>query len=47
MFYFTSDVNSNVKGEVRRDLSSFFNIDVEYYGVPLDLEFYVQSWNKV
>ena len=44
MFYFSSDVDLSVKMEVRRDLKSFFNIDVEYYGVPLRLEFYIQRW---
>ncbi len=33
-----------LKKQVKKDLSDFFNIDVEYYGVPLVLEFFVKTW---
>ena len=45
-FYFsdkTPDV-TKLKREVYNDLSSFFNIDIEYYGMPLDLEFRKMTW---
>ena len=44
-----SDSASNVnqlKREVFNDLNSFFNIDVSYYGTPLDLDFYKTEWQK-
>lgn len=31
---------NKLKREVYNDLNSFFNIDVTYYGTPLDLDFY-------
>ena len=55
-FYF-NDVDDNVaetiydlKIQVRKDIKNFFNIDLEYYGVPLDLEFYIKTqkgWKKM
>jgi hypothetical protein len=44
-----SDKAPNVgqsKREVFNDLNSFFNIDVTYYGTPLDLEFHKAVWEK-
>lgn len=44
-----SDKTPNVtqlKREVFNDLNSFFNIDVTYYGTPLDLEFHKAVWEK-
>jgi hypothetical protein len=35
-----------LKREVLNDLRSFFNIEVEYYGTPLDLEFFKATWEK-
>jgi hypothetical protein len=35
-----------LKQEVFRDLRSFFNLDIEYYGLPLDLEFHKATWEK-
>ena len=35
-----------LKHEVFRDLRSFFNLDIEYYGLPLDLEFHKATWEK-
>jgi hypothetical protein len=52
-FYF-NDVDDNVAEtnydlmkKVRNDLKNFFNIDLEYYGVPLDLEFYIKTWERM
>ena len=52
-FYF-NDVDDNVAEtnydlmiKVRNDLKNFFNIDLEYYGVPLDLEFYIKTWQRM
>jgi len=47
-FYFSSEtpnVNS-LRREVFNDLVSFFDIDVTYYGTPLDLEFYKAVWER-
>lgn len=44
-----SDKTPNVrqlKREVHNDLRSFFNIEVEYYGTPLDLEFLKAVWER-
>jgi hypothetical protein len=35
-----------LKKEIISDLKSFFNLDVDYYGMPLDLEFYKATWEK-
>ena len=52
-FYF-NDVDDNVAEtnydlmiKVRNDLKNFFNVDLEYYGVPLDLEFYIKTWKRM
>jgi len=52
-FYF-NDVDDNVAEtnyhlmkKVRNDLKNFFNIDLEYYGVPLELEFYIKTWERM
>jgi hypothetical protein len=37
---------TKLKREVYNDLRSFFNIEVEYYGTPLDLEFHKATWEK-
>ena len=47
-FYFsneTPNVNA-LRREVFNDLVSFFDIDVTYYGTPLDLEFYKAVWER-
>lgn len=47
-FYFnlsTSEVGL-LKKQVYNDLRSFFDIDISYYGTPLDLEFYKKTWEK-
>ena len=36
----TSEKVVKLRREVLNDLRSFFNIEVEYYGTPLDLEFF-------
>ena len=44
-----SDKTPNVpqlKREVYNDLRSFFNIEVQYYGTPLDLEFFKATGEK-
>jgi hypothetical protein len=44
-----SDNTPNViqsKREVLKDLTSFFNIDVTYYGTPLEVEFHKAVWEK-
>jgi len=35
-----------LRREVLSDLRSFFNIEVEYYGTPLDVEFFKATWEK-
>jgi hypothetical protein len=37
---------TKLKREVYNDLRSFFNIEVEYYGTPLDLEFFKAVWER-
>ena len=37
---------TKLKREVYNDLRSFFNIEVEYYGTPLDLEFLKATWER-
>lgn len=41
----TQDVNV-LKREVFNDLRSFFNIQVGYYGTPLDLNFSYMTWKR-
>ena len=47
-FYFSNEApNVNaLRREVFNDLVSFFDIDVTYYGTPLDLEFYKAVWER-
>ena len=45
-----AETNHDLKLQVRKDIKNFFNIDLEYYGVPLDLEFYIKTpigWKKM
>jgi hypothetical protein len=35
-----------LKKEVINDLKSFFNIDIDYYGMPIDLDFFKSVWEK-
>jgi hypothetical protein len=35
------------KREIYNDLKSYFNIDVAYYGTPLEFEIYKMMWEKV
>lgn len=53
-FYFDfSDKNKDgnwgliSKREIYKDLKSFFNIDVAYYGTPLEFEIYQKTWERV
>jgi len=38
-FHFNDNPHWELIPEIRNDLISFFNIDMGYYGVPLELEF--------
>ena len=42
-----AETNHELMKKVRNDLKNFFNIDLEYYGVPLDLEFYIKTWERM
>jgi len=49
-FYFEFDkmgMVENAKQEIRNDFSSFFDIDFLFYGMPLDVEVYQISWERV
>lgn len=51
-FDFTKQKNDRnwsqlAKREIYRDLKSYFNIDVAYYGTPLEFEVYEMTWNRV
>ena len=55
-FYFNdiddnvAETNHDLRLDVIRDIKNFFNIDLEFYGVPLDLEFYIKTpkgWKKM
>ena len=35
------------KRDIRKDLTSFFNIDISYYGTPLDIEVFLLNWTKI
>ena len=37
---------TTLKKEVINDLKSFFNLHWDYYGMPLDLDFYKATWEK-
>ena len=37
---------TTLKKEIINDLRSFFNIDISYYGTPLDLDFFKSTWEK-
>lgn len=37
---------TTIKKEIINDLKSFFNIHSDYYGMPLDLDFYKATWEK-
>jgi hypothetical protein len=37
---------TKLKREVYNDLKSFFNMDVTYYGTPLELEFHKAVWER-
>lgn len=47
-FYFshTTPQVTSLKKQVINDLRSFFDIDISYYGTPLDLDFYKEVWEK-
>jgi hypothetical protein len=35
------------KREIYNDLKSYFNLDVAYYGTPLEFEVYEMTWQRV
>jgi hypothetical protein len=47
-FFFTHETKTpaRLKKEIINDLKSFFNIDISYYGTPLDLDFFKATWEK-
>ena len=48
-FFFTHETKTpaRLKKEIINDLKSFFNIDISYYGTPLDLDFLKATWEKI
>ena len=47
-FFFHHKTQSvgTLKKEIISDLKSFFNLDHDYYGMPLDLEFFKATWER-
>jgi hypothetical protein len=47
-FFFHNNARNvtTLKKEIISDLKSFFNLDMDYYGMPLDLEFFKATWQK-
>ena len=52
-FYFNkinNDNNSNIQEiharQIIKYLKDYFNIDLEFYGVPLSLKFFVKTWTE-
>jgi len=47
-FFFHHKTRSvgTLKKEIISDLKSFFNLDYDYYGMPLDLEFFKATWER-
>ena len=48
-FFFSHETKTpaRLKKEIINDLKSFFNIDITYYGTPLDLDFFKATWEKL
>jgi hypothetical protein len=46
LFYFNKK-QPEVKKQIREYLKSFFNIEYEFYGIPLDFEVFVKEWRKI
>ena len=53
-FYFDFNDKENdrnwgavTKREILKDLASFFNIDISYYGTPIDIEVFQLNWTKI
>ena len=48
-FFFNHETKppARLKKEIINDLRSFFNIDISYYGTPLDLDFFKATWEKL
>jgi len=47
IFYFPESYSNLTKREIFNDLKSFFNIDISYYGTPLDIEVYRMKWEQL
>jgi hypothetical protein len=50
LIFYLSESTPNVNGakrEIFNDLNSFFNINVSYYGTPLEFEVYKMTWQKL
>jgi hypothetical protein len=48
-FYFSSDddrILEKYKTDIKNDIKNLFNIEIGYYGIPLDLEFYKMEWQR-
>lgn len=46
IFYF-SNADGKITHEIQNDMENFFNIDISYYGIPLDFEVYTKTWQRV
>jgi hypothetical protein len=46
LFYFNKK-QPEAKKQIREYLKSFFNIEYEFYGIPLDFEVFVKEWRKI
>ena len=46
-FYFPESYSNLTKREIFNDLKSFFNIDLRYYGTPLEIEVYRMKWESL
>ena len=47
LFYFPESHSNLTKREIFNDLKSFFNIDLRYYGTPLEIEVYRMKWESL
>ena len=50
LIFYLSESTPNVnraKREIFNDLNSFFNINVSYYGTPMQFEVYKMTWQKL
>ena len=50
LIFYLSESTPDVRGakrEIFNDLNSFFNINLSYYGTPLEIEVYKMTWEKL